>query len=325
MFRKRYGINELKDGQFIDDIFVVKIKKTMSRYRDGYYFNLLLSDNSGKTIDYTYWGPNDEAKVKLIYNSIKNDSIVHVQGKVSIYKNKLRITTNEPNIIEVLKEGQYREEDFIKPARRDIEEMYNALKKTIDCVENKDIKTLLNNIFYDKEIENKFKRHPGSIEIHHNWIGGLLQHTLEVLDYCMLSKKHFPGLDSDLLIAGSLLHDIGKIEELEMTTRIKGTEKGQLIGHLPIGMMFVSKKIDEINGFDNDLKNKILHMIVSHHGKLEYGAPKEPMFPEALAVYYADEISAKMAEITEFIKNSKDDTEDSFMYSKRNGKNIFLR
>ena len=126
------------------------------------------------------------------------------------------------------------------------------------------------------------------------------------------------------LIAGALLHDIGKLEEIEVTSRIKGTKKGQLAGHLVLSAIFVSKKCDEIE-MDDEIKNKLLHMIVSHHGKSEYGSPKEPMFPEALVVYYSDELSSKVAEMLGFVESAKSETEDDFMYHPRNKKNILLR
>lgn len=324
-YTKKQQISALKEGDIVDDVFVVKIKKGISQYVKGYSFQLLLSDNSGKTIEYKYWGSPDEGKVRALYEPIKEDSVVHVQGMVSTYSGKLQLATNEPFIIEVLNEGQYSKEDFVKPAKKDINKMYDGIKQAIEKVEDLNLKKLLENIFNDPEIEKKFKRHPGAIEIHHNWVGGLLQHTEEVLSLCELNLKLFPGLNKDLLIAGALLHDIGKLEELEVTSRIKGTNIGQLTGHLVLGTVYVSKKIDEIDGFDQDLKNKLLHVMVSHHGKNEFGSPKEPMFPEAVAVYYADEMSSKIAEMAEFIKDSKEDTEDNFMYNKRYNRNILLK
>ena len=297
----------------------------MSEYVNGFRFNLLLSDNSGKTLEYVYWGPKDEKSVKTIYESIKSDSVVRIQGKVSSYNDKLQLATNAPFKIEVLSEEQYEKEDFVKPSKKDIEKMYAELVNSIDLVDNKNIKMLLTNIFNDPTISEKFKKHPGAIEIHHNWIGGLLEHTLEVLKYSQLTLRQFPTLNKDLLIVGSLLHDIGKLDELEVTSRIKGTNKGQLTGHLILGIISVAQRIDEIADFDKVIKDKILHILTSHHGKNEYGSPKEPMFPEALAIYYADELSSKMSEMTEFIEFAKEETEDEFMYNKRKGGNIFLK
>jgi len=323
--RKKQQISALEVGEQIDDVFVVKIKKGMAEYVKGFRFNLLISDNSGRTLEYVYWGPRDEKSVKEIYDSIKSDSVVRIQGKVSSYNDKLQLATNAPFKIMVLSEEQYEKEDFIKPSKKDTDEMYAELLNSISLVDDEKIKTLLTNIFNDAVISDKFKEHPGAIEIHHNWIGGLLEHTLEVLKYAQLSLQQFPTLNKNLLIAGALLHDIGKLEEMELTSRIKGTNKGQLTGHLVLGIIYVSKKIDEIADFDKETKNKILHMLASHHGKNEFGSPKEPMFPEALAIYYADELSSKLSEMTEFIASAKGETEDDFMYSKRKGTNIFLK
>ena len=323
--RKKQQISALEVGEQIDDVFVVKIKKGMSEYVKGFRFNLLISDNSGKTLEYVYWGPRDEKSVTEIYDSIKSDSVVRIQGKVSSYNEKLQLATNAPFKIEVLSEEQYEKEDFVKPSKKDLSKMYDELRSSISLVEDEKIRSLLNKIFDDPVIADKFKKHPGAIEIHHNWIGGLLEHTLEVLKYSQLTLQQFPTLNNDLLIAGALLHDIGKLDELEVTSRIKGTNKGQLTGHLVLGIIYVSKKIDEIADFDKSVKDKILHILTSHHGKNEFGSPKEPMFPEALTIYYADELSSKISEMIGFIESAKEETEDEFMYSRRKNGNIFLK
>ena len=322
MYLKKKKINEIKEGERIEDVFVVKIKKGISQYAKGYSFNLLLSDSSGKTIEYRYWCSNDEQKVNNIYSPIKNDSIVLAQGKAQVYSGKMQISTNEPDTIRVLKEGEYKQEDFVLGPKKDIEEMFKELTQYINKIENNEIKSILNKIFEDQEFTEKFKKAPAAIEIHHNWIGGLLQHTLEIIKYCELSKDLF-NLDKDLLIAGAVLHDIGKVEEIEVTSRIKGTKKGQLQGHIHIGFSMAEKIMEQLN-ISDDIKNKLLHIIVSHHGKLEYGSAKEPMFPEAFVIYYADELSSKIVEILQFIESSKQDTEDDFMFHKRYNRNILL-
>ena len=323
-FIKKQPINTLKDGGHVDDVFVVKIKKGVSQYANGYSFHLLLSDSSGKNIDYKFWGGQNEEEVRKVYDSIKADSVVHVQGKFSFYKGRPQITTNEPDIIKPLEKGQYNESDFIKPPKKDIEQMYDTLMKIVESVENVQLKKLLLSIFEDVSIKEKFKTHPGGIEIHHNWIGGLLQHTLEVTKYCELNAENYPTIDKDLLLAGALLHDIGKLDELEVTARIKGSKMGQLTGHVVLGSIFVANKMNEL-GIDDNTKNKLLHIIVSHHGRVDFGSPKEPMFPEAIAIHYADELSSKLTEMIEYIQDNKDETEDDFKYHYKKGRNIFLR
>jgi len=321
---KKQMIDTLKEGTRVDDIFVVKIKKGISQYVNGYSFHLLLSDSSGKNIDYKFWGGQNEEEIRKLYDSIKADSVVHIQGKFSFYRGNPQITTNEPDIIEPLKQGQYDEADFIKKQKKDIDQMYNDLLKIIESVKNISLKKLLSSIFEDASIKEKFKTHPGGIEIHHNWIGGLLQHTLEVVRYCEVSAKDYQTINRDLLLAGAILHDIGKLEELEVTTRIKGSKRGQMTGHIVLGSILVANKMDELE-IDSDLKDKLLHIIVSHHGENDFGSPKEPMFPEAVAVYHADELSSKLAEIIEYIEDNKNETEDNFKYHYKKGRNILLR
>lgn len=322
---KAKRLDEYKEGEPVRDVFVVKIKKGISDYSKGYYFALILTDASAKSIDYRYWGGPDEARVKSIYDSIKNDSVVHITGQVSSYQGKMQITSNEQDRVQVLERGQYNEEDFIKKTKKDLERMKTQFNEYIGKVRNEKIRLLLEKIFHGS-IGEAFWRQPAAISIHHNWIHGLLEHTLEILRYCELSKELYPGLNEDILIAGAMLHDIGKIEEMEMTTRIKGTNKGQFLGHILLGSIMVSEIMKEI-GMDPETQNKILHMIVSHHGKVEQGSLKEPMFPEAIALYYADESSTKLNEIFNFIESNKGDTEDEFMpkWPRNLPTNIFLR
>ncbi len=325
MYKRKHLINDLKENDKIEDIFVVKIKKGISPYVNGYYFHLLLSDHTGKTIDYKYWGDDNEEKIKEIYNSIKPDSVVLVQGKVQLHGGKLQISTNPPDTIRVLKEWEYDPEDFIMPPRRDLEEMVRELHDYVESIQNPEVKRLLTHIFIEnKDILEKFKVHPGAIEIHHNWKGGLLQHTLEVAKFCDTAKKMFEDLDRDILIAGALLHDIGKLDEIKTTTRIKGTITGQLQGHIALGFHMLSNIVKKL-GINEEISNKILHIILSHHGWQSFGSPKEPMFPEAMVVYYADEMSSKIAELIEFKKSSLESTEDDFMYNKRHRRNIYLK
>ena len=320
---KKKLIDEYNEGDDVKDIFVVKFKKGLSGYAKGYSFYLVLTDSSGKSIDYKYWGGNDEARVKAAYDTIKDDSVIYVEGKISSYNNKPQIGSNEGiHLISVVEKNQYNQEDFIKKTTKNIEELYPKVEGYIEKVRDAKLKLLLESIF--SEVKEDFKRHPAAISIHHNWMGGLLEHVLEILRYCEISAELFPELNKDLLTTGALLHDIGKLEEMEMTTRIKGTNKGMFVGHVVLGSIFVSNKMDEL-GIDEETKNKILHMIVSHHGKIEQGALKEPMFPEALALYYADEASSKLAEMLNFIKDNKEETEDDFMYHYKKNLNIFLR
>ena len=322
--RKKQPIDELRESDSVDDVFCVKMKKGLKKYAKGYCFQLLLTDSSGHSIDYRYWGGQDEDKVKSLYDSIKADCVVHVQGKVASFNNKLQISTNEPNTITALQEGEYVAEDFIGPARKDVSELTHELMQLIQSVEDLDYSKLLEHIFSDQKRVQKFITHPGAIEIHHNWTGGLLEHTLEVAKICKVAAVDHEQIDLDLLISSAILHDIGKLDELTVTSRIKGTREGQLIGHITMGY-------DMVKGFMNEVETpkdkavKLLHSIISHHGRLDFGSPKPPMTVEAMILYYSDELSSKAGEVSEFVKWAKGATEDEFMYNRRHERNIYLK
>jgi len=325
MYSKKKPISELKDGERVEDIFVVKIKKSIRPYAKGFMFSLILSDASGRSVEYVYWGEKDESKVKDIHQAIKEDDVVLVNGYFRTFNDKPGISTNPPDSIKVLHKGEYDSGEFIKPAKRPAEEMVGELRGYISSIKNAQVRGILERVFIeDSKFLDTFKTHPGAIEIHHNWAGGLLQHTLEVARYCELSKGMFPGLDRDIMIAGALLHDIGKVHEIGVTTRIKGTLKGQLKGHIPMGFRMLANVMDEL-GTDEKIADKLLHIVLSHHGSNEFGSPKEPMFSEAIAVYYADEMSSKLSSFVEFVSEEKSRTEDDFMYSRAQKRNIYLR
>ena len=321
--KKKVTISEIKEGDMVNDVFVVKIKKDFKQYSKGYSFTLVLTDSSGGSLDLKFWGDANESKVKELFNSIPSDSVVKVSGKASSYQGTLQLAINNSNEIQLLKPGEYDARDFVPTTKKDIEQMYKKLLEVINSVSDEKLKHLLLEVV-EKDFKEEIKIHPADIQYHHGWVGGLLEHILELIEICETACRINNSVNRDLLITGAILHDIGKIEELEVTTRIKATRKGQLVGHLPLGAFYVNNKLNA-HGIDDLTKEKLIHMMLSHHGKLEYGSPKEPMFLEAVALYYADELSSKLAEMHKIIGDNKDTTEDDFTFVKRKGGNIFLR
>ncbi|MBI2660432.1 HD domain-containing protein [Candidatus Woesearchaeota archaeon] len=321
--KKKISISDIREGNVVEDIFVVKIKKDFKPYSKGYSFTLVLTDSSGGSLDLKFWGDSDENKVKALFDSIPSDSVLKVSGKASSYQSIMQLAINDYNSIQLLKPGEYDSSDFIPTTKKDIEQMYKNLIEIINTISDEKIKILLLEVV-EKDFKEEIKIHPAAIQYHHGWVGGLLEHILEVIEICETAFKINGSLNRNLLIAGAILHDIGKIEELEVTTRIKATRKGQLIGHLTMGAFYVNKKL-ESSQIDDLTKEKLIHLILSHHGKFEYGSPKEPMFPEAAVLYYADELSSKLAELHKIVEDNKDVTEDDFTFVRRKGNNIFLR
>ncbi len=323
MFKKKTPLSKLKIGDFVDDVFVVKIKRELRAYKNGFKFVLILSDASGQSMEYVYWGEQNREAVKKIYDSIVEDDVVHIQATVGTYRNKPQLSANSGDLIAVLKEGEYDPLDFVQGPHRPIDEMLDELNFFIDSLKNPHLKKLLKHTLHNPTVLIKLKKHPSAIAIHHNRIGGFLEHTLEVAKICELFAKLFK-LDRDLVIAGALLHDFGKLEEMEVTTRIKGTRQGQLVGHIVQGAISVAEAMAELET-PPLIRDKVLHMIISHHGRQEFGSPKEPMFPEAVAVSIADEASAKIDEMQGFIEAVKSNTEGDFVYYKRSERNLLIK
>lgn len=306
-----------KDAEF-EDIFVVKFKKPVQPYSNGYRFELRIADSSGELM-LKYWGGADVQKVTELYDSIKPDDAVLVKGRVVEYNNQLEISCNDGNL-KVLAQGDYDSADFVKKAENS-DEMFLELMSIITTIENSEIKQILDAFFKDHEFVDRFKKCPASMYRHHAYIGGLLQHVLAVVKICLKIHQLNPTLDRDLLIAGALLHDIGKFDELKVGAVIRVTKAGTLAGHITLGAQEFEKRTSELKVSENT-KLKLLNMILSHHGKLEYGSPKLPATPEAMALYYADELDAKLHQM--IYKKQTAMTEDEYLYTKDFG-NIFLR
>ncbi len=308
-------INELKEGLQIEEKFAVKYKKAPIKYRNGYMFILGLSDKTGE-IELHYWGNNNEEEVLKIYSSINEEDVILVKGRVSIYNEKMKIDVNkEEGKIE--KTEDYEKTDFIGISPRDFEEMKALFYEFLNELD-KPYKDLVN------EILNRypeFFQWPASLYKHHAYIHGLLEHTVNMLT---VAKAYAPlyGLDKQLLYTGIMLHDIGKVKEIEVgNVSLRITREGMLLSHIVLGEVMVTEIGKAIN-IDENILNKIRHIIISHHGKKEYGAIKEPEFPEAWAVHLIDMLDSQPIQMKKLIDETN--SEDFRLYSKSLKKEIYL-
>jgi 3'-5' exoribonuclease len=322
-FTRNKKIIELREGDQVDDIYVVKIKRAITPYKRGYSFEIILTDETGASLSCFYWGTENREEIEKIYNTFNEENVLHIVSKVSAFGNKLVINLNERDKLEVLSEEQYDKDMFLLPPKRDIEDMKKELENYISSIKNSHLKLLLEKIFTN-EFTEKFSIHPGAIQYHHNWKGGLMQHTIEVAEICELLCKQNPEMDRDLLLTGALLHDLGKLVEISVGVRVKGTIEGQFIGHSIESIIWYAKYMEELK-FPNLLRIKIIHMILSHHGRLEFGATKEPMFPEAFALHHADCASAVVSEMVSYVEESKLETNSDTNYHRNYKRNILLK
>ncbi|MCD6414130.1 MAG: HD domain-containing protein [Candidatus Diapherotrites archaeon] len=313
-------ISELKTNDTVNSYFAVKYKRPVKPYKKGNMFKVGLSDKTGE-IDLTYWGGTNQDKVKQLWSSFDIDDVVLVNGVVSEYQGESKIDVNE-GVGKISKTSEYNIADLVAVSERDLDEMASELMSKVEEVKDPYLSKLLRAFFEDAKFMEKFKKAPAAMYMHHAYVGGLLEHTLHVLSLCEAIYKIYPKMDHDLLVTGAILHDIGKTREFMVGTSIKVTEEGMLRGHLVIGEEMVIEKMKGILGFPETLMMKVAHIILSHHGNGEFGSPKNPQFPEAAAVHYADEMDSKIDQYVS-IKEDTDST-DFRIYTKRLGE-LYLK
>ncbi len=289
-------IIDFKVGEDAQLFFLLtKIEKKVTRTNKE-FLNLELRDISA-TISAKMWDG-----FEVFVQSAKEGNIVKVDCKFDEYNglpqliiNRIRLAKENDNVTH---------SDFLPRSQRDLDEMKNELYKIIDEISNSYIKELIQRVFDAKTFE-KYCNVPAGKAWHHSYIHGLLEHTLEIIKICKTACDIHPELNRDLIVAGAIFHDFGKTEELTYETNFDYTDKGKLIGHIVIAAMRIEEKAKEISGFPEELKNQIIHLVLSHQGKLEYASPVIPKMPEAVVLYHADEMSAKSNAYLNVIRNDK--------------------
>lgn len=293
-------ISELHEGDMVSEVFLCKTKTSGTSKFGKTYYSLSLQDKTGM-IDGKVWELNN-----AIGHFVAMDYIM-VKGKVTNFQGN-----NQLNIEMIRKadEGEYQISDYMPSTKKDIDEMFDELLAMIQRVENPYLKELAMKVFVeDKEFAKKFKIHSAAKSVHHGYIGGLLEHSVSVAKLCEQYAVLYPQLNRDLLVTTALFHDIGKAEELSAFPENDYTDEGQLVGHIVMGTIKLSKLMDEIPGFPAKLANEVKHCILSHHGELEFGSPKKPALAEALALSQADNLDAKMETFAEVIEKKQEGQE----------------
>ncbi|KKR07600.1 MAG: HD domain protein [Parcubacteria group bacterium GW2011_GWC2_39_14] len=277
-------IKDLQAGdQVANFLAVVRDIKKGKTSQNKDFIDLILADRTGE-ITAKIWEDNlnncDEFEI---------GDIISLGGKVNEFKEKNQL------IISFLQKAQNQETaDFLPGSEKDLEALFKTILKQVDSIENDDLKKLVNSFFKDEKFIEKFKKAPAAERIHHAYVGGFVEHVSEMLALAECLCASFTRIDKDLLKTGVLLHDIGKLDELDVNHTIFRTVDGALIGHLMLGTIAVSKAIESIKDFPDLLKTKVLHLIASHHGRLEFGSPVLPQTREAVALNHLDDLSTKV-------------------------------
>jgi 3'-5' exoribonuclease len=278
----------LSKGNTVDHFLMIRKIEIRNTKTGKKFLSLELGDQSG-SINTNVWNDTDgfdniadKGKVGDVIRVLGN--IDEFQGAPQIKVNSIRLTTPADNV-EV--------QDFLPRSTKDPIEMEKELLARIEKISNNHLKELLKNIFSGERLE-KFKTAPAGKSWHHGYIHGLIEHTLEMVKICDLMCYFHSELNRDLLVSGAMLHDFGKTEELSYDSAFEYSDKGKLIGHIVICASMIEEETKKIPDFSEELKNLLIHLVLSHQGKLEYASPVVPKTMEAIALYQADELSAKV-------------------------------
>jgi 3'-5' exoribonuclease len=284
---KSHFISDLVDGQAVTSPFLVREKEIRTSVRTGKsWLELNLADRTG-TIPAKMW--DNFAALAVTFEC---HDVIQVRGRVKLYNGQKEMTLEQ--IIPVA-ERDYDLGDYLPHTPYDIEKLWAELHAAIGEMKNPWLKRLLLSVVDDPAIEPRLKRAPAAMIMHHAYIGGLLEHVVSLVGLAHAVSAHYPELDSDLLLAGVVLHDVGKIDELRYTRGIDYSDRGRLLGHITIGVGMVHEKIKAIDGFPAPLAVLVEHLILSHHGSHEFGSPALPQIPEALVLNFIDDVDSKMA------------------------------
>jgi 3'-5' exoribonuclease len=293
---KEFYIAGLKPGTSITTTFLVRTKERKTARNGSAYLDLEFQDSTG-TIKAKLW---DCDSSDLAFEA---DDVVRVSGGVEVYQGTPQISLRK---IVKCREADIDLADYLPHGAKDSEELFNGLLKQIEQMPRGPLQTLLLKVFNDPEVARKYKLAPAAMSYHHAYLGGLIEHVDSLVKLGERVCDHYSFLDRELILAGLLLHDLGKIEELNFSRSFNYSTRGQLVGHISMGIEMVRDKIRLIPDFPAELWDRLEHVILSHHGKLEFGSPKEPMFMEALAVNYLDDLDSKLEAMREQFETDKD-------------------
>ena len=300
MTEKGYCIDSLPGTGLVTFLALIKEKEIRTKRTGGSYLYLLLGDRTAE-IDAKVWDKSQE--VAALFN---RDDIVKVRGTIELYNERPQLIVQR---IRRCEEGEFEESDFCPTSPQDPDDMFASLAGFVESVADEKLRTLLQSILDDEAAARAFRAAPGGTKLHHCCRGGLLQHTLSLCELVEKVVEHYPRLNRDWLIAGTLLHDIGKIEEMTASRRLGYTTRGQLVGHVTLGLEILERHVAQVPDFSVETKSVLQHLIVSHHGELEHGALREPVFPEAIVLHALDEIDARLDQAYRVIEQTPKDEE----------------
>ena len=296
----RRFISSLSDGETIEEVFLLAEKQLRANRNAALYLLIELRDKTG-AINARMWNVTEESVAH-----VNPGDYVHVKGKVQLYQGAMQMIVSHVQPVPV---ERLDPTDFVRQSQRDLGQLTTRLRELLHSITDPHLRALMDCFLIDEPLLTAFTTAPAGMKAHHAFQGGLLEHVVNMLEIGNRIADLLAGVDRNLLLAGIFLHDLGKVRELNFASGCTYTDEGQLLGHLVIAVEMLTEKIaqtEKLLGepFPSETALRLKHLILSHHGTYEFGSPKLPMTPEAIAVHYIDNLDAK---VHEFSRDIADD------------------
>lgn len=290
-------VADLREAEPVKSFFLAKDIQVRQRRGGEPYLTLVLADRTGE-VSAVMWDVVEESS-----RGLAEGDIVKVQGVLGTYQRERQLTLTR---LRRAAPGEIALEDYLPRSAQVPAILLARLRETVDGIREPHLKQLLHGLLEDAGFMAAFSAAPAAKSLHHAVLGGLLEHTVSVVGLCRLLADYYPAVDRDVLLTAAVLHDVGKVRELTWDRVFDYTDAGRLLGHIALGALLVEERIRGIPGFPEDLAQRLLHCILSHHGELEWGSPKRPKTLEALVLHYAEDLDGKVSSFLNFAQSHPD-------------------
>ncbi|MFA7486013.1 MAG: CMP-binding protein, partial [Phycisphaerae bacterium] len=262
-------INEIEPGQNINDIYIVSDPILRSTTRGDLYIAMRISDRTGQ-LNARMWQANEET-----YKNLPKPGFIQINARSELYQNNLQVVINNISLVDSSKVNI---DDFLAKTDKDVKKLFEEIKQILAAIKNEQLRAILREFLADKDLMAQFLKAPAAMKLHHNYLGGLVEHTHNILRSAQAILPFYPDVQGDLVLAGIFLHDLGKTDELSYEMAFEYTTSGQLIGHISKTLLMLHKKTDALEAKGTKISSEVLdalgHIILSHHGQYEFGSPK---------------------------------------------------
>ncbi len=286
---RRY-VSEMQAGEAVDEVYLVVDKELRTTRKGDPYLTVTLGDKTAK-VPARMWQVNEQ-----FFKSVPVEGFLHVKGRAEEYRGSLQVIIDACRPVP---KDKVDVAEFVAVTDNDVEAMWAELLEHLRTVKTPPLRMLIKKFVEDADFVEAFQHAPAAMHMHHPFLGGLLEHTLNVTRAAKALLPMYPRLNDDLVLAGCFFHDMGKAAELHAGTAVTYTERGQLVGHITIAAIWLQQRAAAVaeetsEPFPRRLLDLLQHIVLSHHGVHEYGSPKLPMIPEAYFLHYLDNLDAKM-------------------------------